>query len=83
MITYKEFSEFHDKIIRAGKKPRPSIVKWIYYPLFLLIFGWAILLIRGLIENASRRASSPKYSQKYRKVIKEGILWDNVEYHER
>ncbi len=84
--TYKEFSRFNDCYrLKINKKPRnPKWLKVIYYPfaliglgLLYLCFFWLI----AMVKSSSR--TSYRSSGKYRKVIKEGILFDTVEYHER
>ncbi len=36
-----------------------------------------------MLQSALNTPSAKYPSQKYRKVIKEGLLWDSIEYHER
>ena len=55
-------------------------VKHIIYCLFVvLILGCILFGVKMLV--AGRK---PKYDRvRYRKVVKEGLFWDSVEYHER
>lgn len=85
--------------VLSSKKEMAEIIstrsKWKTIPLYVLSFipitiFWIIigvfgLVMYGIIKGASSSSSSRnKYpSEKYRKVIKEGILWDSTEYHER
>ena len=81
--TYKEFSRFNDWCrLKVNKKPRnPKWIKVIYYPFALVLYAMIYSVIMGMIKGPSR--PSYKTSDKYRKVIKQGILWDSIEYHER
>ncbi len=84
--TYREFT----KCLYCMQIERKLIPKWkkiIYYglgligiTLFWIIFGIMIIMLKGSISN-SRAVRYP--SSKYRKVVKEGLLWDTYEYHER
>jgi len=82
MFKYKTFSNFHDEVLRADKKPAKTWIKIILYPFYLLTLSILTAMFLGFITSISEKKS--KYpSDRYRKVIKEGILWDDVEYHER
>ena len=75
-MKYKTFLE-----IFTSAKERPVLIRWLYFLLANLLLGFILLALRSAI-NASREAN--KYpSKQYKKVIKEGILWDSIEYHER
>lgn len=84
--SYKKFSRYNDWYrLKINKKPRnPKWLKVTYYPFALiglcLLYGaffWLIVMVR------SSNRTSYRTSDKYRKVIKEGILFDTVEYHEK
>ena len=90
LLTYSEFSKFNDGwMVKYRNKPKNK--KWfkiVCYPFALI--GWSIILILfysfiSMVVNSSRNASRYNYrtDNKYKKVIKEGILFDTVEYHER
>jgi len=85
--TYSEFSKFNDGYrLKHRKKPRnPEWLKKAYYPLALigmLIGGVFLIFIQNSLRKTHRKPSY-KTSPNYRKVIKEGVLWDSVEYHQR
>ena len=84
--TFKEFCQCNDYWrLKINKKPRnKKWVKIIYYPFALIILTFlfiSLFIIIGSIKSGS--AKSYRHSGKYKKVIKEGILWDSIEYHER
>jgi len=80
--TYKEFKEFF------AKKEKP-LNNFIAIPCYVLsLIGLTLLLIIMVfvvvsVFNSSKRISKKYPPEKYRKVVKEGILWDRVEWHER
>ncbi len=84
--TYKEFSKFNDMfMLNVMEKPlNKKWVKIIYYP-FAIIGLVATYSVIYLLIDASAHSDRTSYkrSDKYRKVIKEGILFDTIEYHER
>ncbi len=82
---YSEFKKFHnDSRIRRKKDEAPACRTIAYY--ILAVIGISIF-IAGLslfFLRAGGRSSRRNYpSGKYRKVVKEGLLWDSVEWHER
>lgn len=72
---------------RQQKEKRSNVFKFLLYP-FYIISG-VILMIMFLsflksINSAKKRSEERReLSEKYRKVIKEGVLFKTVEYHER
>lgn len=84
--TLKEFSRFND-YYRLKIRGKTKNKKWMKIALYLLsLLGLTIAFISFCIILASLHSASRKsyrHSSNYRKVIKEGILWDTVEYHER
>ena len=85
--TYSEFSKFNDGYrLKWKRKPRNSeSLKKIYYP-FALIGVLTLHLCMGfLIIGMMQRKRQPEYktSSDYRKVIKEGVFFDSIEYHQR
>lgn len=77
--THKDFCDF----IKMFRKDKPDLPKWKSYPLYIvtmLSIGIFIATFKGRVGN-SRRNYYP--SNRYRKVVREGILWDSVEWHER
>lgn len=83
--TYREFSKWHDGyMLKFIKKPRrQKWIKKIYYPFALLglcIIYSAFFWLFVMVFSAKKR--SYRYSNKYKKVIKEGVFFDTVEYHE-
>ncbi len=82
--TYQEFKSLHNDYRESRKKEHlnPTIVA-ICYPFFII----SLLLLLGalafLFSSSSSSNNSHKSSRKYKKVVKEGLFWDSVEYHER
>lgn len=66
--------------IGRNKTPNPFILKIIY---FGMVWGFAFMVVGFLKAIVDKSKENERHSKKYRKVIKEGILWDSVEYHER
>lgn len=70
-----------------AKETTSNVPFWFIYPIviFLITLFYICLGITYLFFMAgSRKYSKPKYpSDKYRKVVKEGLFYDSVEYHER
>lgn len=69
------------------KEECSDIPFYIIYPIAILLLTLLYICI-GIIlvivwASLSKSTISKYPSKKYRKVIKEGILWDSVEYHER
>jgi hypothetical protein len=83
--TYREFT----KCLYCMQTKRKLIPKWkkvIYYGLGLILitFLWLSFYMFLAMLKGSRSSNSVRYpSSKYKKVIKEGLLWDTYEYHER
>lgn len=81
---FKDFCRLNDRfrlVVLKKKTKNPTWLKIIYFPFFVLFIGFFAFILRGLI--ASSRQPYYKDSTKYRKVIKEGLLFDSIEYHER
>ena len=83
--TYREFTKTNNWWRKSlGKEKNHKVVIAIYYPfsivgvaiIYLFLF-WAIAMLKDSSKVSYRN------SRKYKKVIKEGILFDTVEYHER
>ena len=66
-------------------KERAWINKWYKaIPIWIIINITCFLIIIALKGFESRMSRYNKYpSDKYRKVVKEGLFWDTTEYHER
>lgn len=86
LYNHEDFCEFL-QIFRKGK---PTLPKWKSYPLWIISyipFTFFVLSIITTIAIAISCGSSRprrKYPEDtHRMVVKEGILWDSVEYHER
>ncbi len=87
--TFKQFIRINNWWNRKNKKPNnPTWVLVVYYPLIIFSIFWIHVLIlmlfihlRASMEKSER--VSYRKSPQYKKVIKEGLLWDSVEYHER
>lgn len=80
----KDYSEIMDYLFKEGRpKASKIIVKILLFPIFLLFSGMILIAISSAINNI-KNSSKVKYpSDKYKRVIKEGLFWDNIEYHER
>lgn len=81
---FKDFCRLNDYfrlVILKKKTKNPMWLKMIYFPFFVLFIGVFSLIVILLI--VSTKQPYYKDSTKYRKVIKEGILFDSIEYHER
>ena len=82
--TFNEFVQFNNSLReRSKKKHQHKILIALYYPFVLMLiclFYWVISTI-----NTKRKSKLEDYrsSDKYKKVIKEGIFFDTIEYHER
>ena len=62
-----------EKIVRYGLALIVITVAWIVFGIILL-----------MLHSAAKNSQTTKYpSSKYRKVVKEGLLWNTYEYHER
>lgn len=77
-VNYKEFCANLEK-----SKKRSTAKKIFYYILCNIV----VLFFAGIFImfiSAARRSNKRRFpSETHRKVIKEGILWDSVEWHER
>lgn len=75
---FNEYSKFMDLLT---KKPLHKWEKIVLFPIWCLFVLFLVLSItavrRHKIENPHR------YSNKYRKVIKEGVFFTTTEYHEK
>jgi len=74
-----EYMLLQNKPINSKRK------KYFYFPFVwigITFFGVAILLIAKYVSSEVSRKPY-RYSDKYKKVIKEGIFFDTVEYHEK
>lgn len=86
--TYKEWSKHSDSYKKLIKQqPRSSFEKKIMYPfVFVLCFILAIIIFSFInsMKQKLKEAERVSYrtSNKYKKIIKEGIIFDTVEYHE-
>ena len=84
--SFKQFSRCNDYYrLKIKRKPRnKKWVKVVYYPfviLGLVLLGISLIVL--IITIKSHSGKSYRNSKNYRKVIKEGLLWNTVEYHER
>lgn len=79
--THQEFCKF----INIFRKDKTELPKWKSYPLyvfsFIVLFYFIIMVIMMVYSFKNNKKKYP--SDKYKKVIKKGIFWDSVEYHER
>ncbi len=84
---YKDFSRLVDeknelkRPISKFERVARYILTCIGITLLCGVIVFAIALMRGSTDGGSRRRDYP--SSKYRKVVKERLFWDDVEYHER
>ena len=82
-LSFRCFSQLSDEWREVRKKkPNPKWKKVLLYPFFLIVCIF-IMIFLVLTFNAIRSRPSYRTSGKYKKVIKEGLLWDSVEYHEK
>jgi hypothetical protein len=88
-LTFNEFRKFNNEWRESQKKEHQhKYIVALYYPFALIglcLFYGAIICICVYVYQLIIRERKYSYrnSDKYRKVIKEGIFWDRVEYHER
>lgn len=85
---FTEFRDMCDKHRKsANKEPFKGYVVVILYILVLTglaLFGLGIYTFIISMRTDDKRANiNYKKSQNYRKVIKEGLFFDTIEYHER
>ena len=66
-----------NEIIEPKKK---TIKEKIINTVFWILMTPALIMLAGAIE---RTKNENKRSKKYRKVIKEGLFYDSIEWHER
>jgi len=51
---------------------------------YYLIAGVLTMVVFTIVLILGGKRSRPEYdSKRFRKVIKKGLLWDDIEYHER
>lgn len=72
---YKTFCELE------FAKDRPKVIKFLYFIFTMLFIGFFVVFAKAVSANADRYNRFPP--SKYKKVIKEGIFFDSIEYHER
>jgi putative salt-induced outer membrane protein YdiY len=83
--TFNEFRRFNNSWRESQKKEHQhKYIVAFYYPFALI----GLCLLYGaffwfIASTRSRSRYSYRTSDKYRKVIKEGIFWDTVEYQEK
>lgn len=79
---FKIYSSFFEsKEDKKSKKIKLQILKYVLFIPFLMFSGFVVLLILSMKDNAGSKIY--RTSPNYKKVIKEGVLFDTVEYHER
>lgn len=83
--TFNEFRKFNNKWREFNKKEHQhKYLVAFYYPFALIGLLLLYSAFLGLLNKTKEKVKySYRNSNKYRKVIKEGILWDSTEYHER
>lgn len=77
--TFKSFKTFCGK-----QKIKTTILVVILYPFALIglaLFYCFLISLALMIKGQNK--TSYRTSPNYRKVIKEGLFWDTVEYHEK
>lgn len=86
--TFTEYC-YIDNMIRAKRnkplrKKTTHVIRYPFHLLGLLIICSAVVTIIPRVPlTRSNSVTNYRTSPKYRKVIKEGIIFDTVEYHER
>lgn len=86
--SYKSFKNKVNELCDEQNRNRINKSKMIEQYVKHLFYGLSIILIASaigfMIKSASAKYAHPRYDRRrYRKVVKEGILWDSVEWHER
>lgn len=86
LYNHQDFCEF----MRIFRKKNTELRKWVSYPLWILSYVPYMFLLMAMTvtiaiglwcAHSSPRRKYPASTHKM--VIKEGIFWDTVEYHER
>lgn len=78
---YPKYSSFKEYL----KKSDNPMATWkiiLLYPLALLGIFLATIIVVGIVKAISSSDTCKYPPNKYKKVIKKGILWDTTEYHE-
>lgn len=87
--TFDEFSKCNDwYMLKINRKPRnPVWIKAVFYPFVVLfcvmIIGVFLIWLAQIKRQKNNQPDHVKNRGNYRKVVKEGFLWDSIEYHER
>ncbi len=87
MKKEKRFPHFRGFKATMLKKDRKAgnieiVVAYVFMMICLGLFGGALLLAVGMLKASSQQKEQYP-GNKYRKVIKKGLIYDNIEYHER
>ena len=82
MNYYLKYSDFK-KFCKKREKPLPNWRINLYYPFVWLVCFLFFITVISIIRSVMNTPSRKYPSEKYRKVVKEGVFWDTVEYHER
>lgn len=78
--THTDFCD----LMKIFRKDKPPLHKWLSYPAYIIFKGFIGTIIAVMqMSSESSRERSYYPSDKYKKVVKEGILWDSIEWHER
>lgn len=85
LLRLRTFKYFYLSNSKRRNKPFAKLKMYIYYPSYFLFVINCILFLFALVAMvAGSKSESSKYpSSRYRKVVKKGLIWDSVEYHER
>ncbi len=85
--TYEQFLDFNNDWRKSQKKEHQhKALIALYYPFALIVLCLLyvfIFCIFSKLQSSSYSSKGYRNSDRYRKVIKEGVFYDSVEYHER
>ena len=84
LFSFSDFVEFNNYWRQKYNKPNQSkVLLGFYYPFALIVFlltaGLFILFVTSLAGSVKRSNNRSNY----KKVIKEGLLWDTTYYIEK
>lgn len=61
-----------------------KVLRYIRHLLIVAVaYVFGLVLLFAIASLVAKAKSEERLSRRYRKVIKKGLLWDSIEYHER